>query len=50
MTPTWNAYSPYGNLLMSFNTRDLAEAYRDTRAAIGVVVTVRRVSLHRRAA
>lgn len=50
MTPTWNAYNCHGDLLMSFNTRDLAETYRDTRATIGVVVTVRRVSLHRRAA
>lgn len=46
----YNAYGPKGNLLASFNTRDLAERYRDQRAAIGVEVTVRRVVLHRRAA
>lgn len=49
-SPTWNAYSPYGNLLASFGSKDLAEAYRDQRAAIGLVVTVRRVWLQGRAA
>ena len=50
MTPTWNAIGPRGNLLMSFGSLDLAERYRAEREALGVVVTIRRVVLTRRAA
>ena len=51
MTPTtYAAYGPKGNILATFSHRDLAEAYAADRAHIGVVVTIRRVIEHRRAA
>jgi hypothetical protein len=46
----WIAYGPKGNPLASFSHRDLAERFRDDRAHIGVVVTIRRVIEQRRAA
>ena len=50
MTRTWNAYGPRGNLLASFDARDLAERYKADREAIGIMVTIRRVVITRRAA
>lgn len=51
MTPaTWNAVGPRGNVLASFNTRDLAERYKADREKIGLSVSIVRVVMARRAA
>ena len=51
MTPqTWNAYNRFGDLLRSFGSRELAEDWRETRAVLGLEITIRRVVVQQRAA
>lgn len=50
MTPTFNAYNRFGALVRSFNARDLAEAYRDSMAALGSPITLKLARIERRAA
>jgi len=46
----WLAIGPKGNPLASFSHLDLAERFRDDRAAIGVTVRIVRQVQQRRAA
>ena len=46
---TFNALNRYGNLVRSFGTRELAEAYQAEMDAIGCVSTIEEVWLCRAA-
>jgi hypothetical protein len=39
---TWEALNPFGEVVRTFNTSDLAEAYQERMAKIGTAITLRK--------
>lgn len=41
---TWEALNPFGEVVRTFNTSDLAEAYQERMASLGTKVTLRKTA------